>query len=160
MTMLVERLRASELSGRMAIAVIAALVGTMFMASTLVTPLYVIYAQKFHFSRLILTLVYAVYVVGNTTALLSFGSWSDRIGRRRVSLAAIAAAVVSTLLFLLARSTPWLFWARALSGFAIGLTAGTATAWITELDAQGDRARASLIVTSSNFFGLSRGSPP
>lgn len=43
MTMLVERLRAGELSDRRAIAVVAALVGAMFMASTLVTPLYVIY---------------------------------------------------------------------------------------------------------------------
>ena len=79
MTILVGRLRASELTGRGAIAAIAAMVGTMFMASTLVTPLYVIYAQKFHFSRLILTLIYAVYVVGNMMALVSFGSWSDSI---------------------------------------------------------------------------------
>ena len=47
---------------------VAAMVGIMFMASTLLTPLYVIYEQAFHFSRITLTLVYAVYVVGNLAA--------------------------------------------------------------------------------------------
>ncbi len=156
--MFAERFLGSELRGRVAIATAAALVGIMFMASTLVTPLYVIYEHEFRFSRLTLTLIYAIYVVGNMAALLMFGRWSDALGRRRVSLAAIAIAVVSTLLFLFASSTAWLFLARALSGFAIGLTAGTATAWIAELDAGQDKSRASLIATSSNFFGLAIGS--
>ena len=41
---------------------------------------------------------------------------------------------------------------------AIGLTAGTTTAWITELDPDQDRSRASFITTSSNFLGLAIGS--
>jgi MFS family permease len=157
-TMFAERIRIVELTGRPAIASVAALVGTMFVATTLVTPLYVIYEQKFHFSRLTLTLIYAVYAVGNLAALLFFGGWSDRIGRRPVALAAVAVAIVGTLLFLFAAGTPWLFWARALSGFAIALAAGTATAWTSELDPERDKARASLIVTSSNFVGLAIGS--
>jgi MFS family permease len=75
-----------------------------------------------------------------------------------VSLAAIAIAALSTFLFLFAHDTAWLFWARIFNGLAIGLTAGTATAWITELDPDQDRARASFITTSSNFLGLAIGS--
>jgi MFS family permease len=150
-------MRQTELSGRLAIGTVAALIGVMFMGSTLVTPLYVIYEQDFGFSRLTLTLVYAVYAVGNLAALLLFGGWSDDGGRRRVSLCALAAAGASTLCYLFAGGTAWLFCARALSGLAIALAAGAATAWIAELDAEQDKARATLVTTGSNFLGLAVG---
>ena len=53
--------------------------------STLLTPLYVIYRQKFGFSGVTLTLIYAAYVVGNLGALLLFGRVSDQVGRRRAA---------------------------------------------------------------------------
>ncbi len=133
----------------------------MFIATTLPTPLYVIYEHTFGFSPVTLTLIYAVYVVyvvGNLAALLLLGRTSDIIGRRKVSLAAIAIAALSTFLFLLAHGTALLFWARIFNGVAVGLTAGTATAWITELDPNQDRARAAVITTTSNFLGLAIGS--
>ena len=145
-------------TARRHVAVVASLVGVMFIATTLPTPLYVIYEHAFGFSRVTLTLIYAIYVVGNLVALLLLGRTSDIIGRREVSLAAIAIAAVSTFLFLFAQNTIWLFWARIFNGLAIGLTAGTATAWITELDPDQDRSRASFITTSSNFLGLAIGS--
>ena len=150
--------RARLVSAHRHVAVVASLVGIMFMATTLPTPLYVIYEHAFGFSRVTLTLIYAVYVVGNLVALLLLGRTSDIVGRRKVSLAAIAIAAVSTFLFLFAQNTIWLFWARIFNGLAIGLTAGTATAWITELDPDQDRSRASFITTSSNFLGLAIGS--
>ena len=152
------RTRESIARARRHVAVVASLVGVMFVATTLPTPLYVIYEHTFGFSRVTQTLVYAVYVVGNLVALLLLGRISDIVGRRKVSLAAIAVAVVSTLLFLFASGTGWLFWARILNGLAIGLTAGTGTAWITELDPDQDRSRASFITTSSNFLGPATGS--
>jgi MFS family permease len=151
----VERFRTTTLTGKAALTAVSTLLALAFMSSTLVTPLYVIYEKAFQFSPLTLTLVYATYVVGNLAALLLFGRLSDVIGRRRVALAALAAAIASTLLFLFATNTAWLFAGRALSGFAVGLTAGTATAWIAELD--GDKMRASLISTSTNFLGLTVG---
>jgi MFS family permease len=152
------RAREGLVGARRHVAVVATLVGVMFIATTLPTPLYVIYEHTFGFSRVTLTLVYAVYVVGNLMALLLLGRTSDIIGRRKVSLAAIAVAAVSTFLFLFASGTAWLFWARIFNGLAIGLTAGTGTAWITELDPDQDRSRASFITTSSNFLGLASGS--
>jgi MFS family permease len=152
------RARESLAGARRQVAVVASLVGVMFVATTLPTPLYVIYEHTFGFSRVTLTLIYAVYVVGNLVALLLLGRTSDIIGRRKVSFAAMAVAAVSTLLFLFAPGTAWLFWARIFNGLAIGLTAGTATAWITELDPDQDRSRASFITTSSNFLGLAIGS--
>src|SRR5215218_1150578 len=94
----------------------AAMIGTMFMASTLVTPLYVLYQQAFGFSTIALTAIYSTYVVGNLLALLFLGRISDELGRRRVILAAIAVAGASSALFLFAATTAWLYWARMLSG--------------------------------------------
>ena len=43
----------------MAIVAVAAMIGVMFAGSTLLTPLYIIYKQKFGFSGITLTLIYA-----------------------------------------------------------------------------------------------------
>ncbi len=137
--------------------VVAANLAVTFVGSTMVTPLYVLYQRKFGFSELTLTLVYAVYVVGNLTALFFLGRLSDRLGRRRVSLAAIGLACVSTGIFLCVSGTAWLFAARVVSGLAIGLASGTNTAWIVELAEGKDKAGASVMASSANMLGLAVG---
>ena len=82
------------------IGAVACMIGALFAGSTVVTPLYVIYKQQFGFSQISLTLIYAVYVVGNLTALLFFGRLSDQIGRRAVATMAMALAIASALVFL------------------------------------------------------------
>jgi MFS family permease len=136
---------------------VGSMIGVMFMGSTIVTPLYALYAQQFGFSEVVLTLIYATYVIGNLTSLFFFGGVSDRAGRRRIVLRAIVLAAVSTGIFLFASSTPWLFVARALSGFSIGLAAGAGTAWIAELDSTGDKGRAALVAVVGNFAGVALG---
>jgi MFS family permease len=136
----------------------AAMIATMFMASTLVTPLYLLYQQAFGFSTIALTVIYSTYVVGNLFALLFLGRISDELGRRPVVLGAIAVAGASSALFLFAATTAWLYWARMLSGVAIALASGAGTAWITELLSHTDKSRAALIATSANFIGLAIGS--
>ena len=98
--------RDHELGGRAAKAAVAAMIAALFAGSTALTPLYVIYKQAFGFSQVTLTLVYAVYVVGNLGALLFFGRVSDVVGRRPAALAAMGVAVVSALFFLLAETSP------------------------------------------------------
>jgi MFS family permease len=140
-----------------AIGSVAAMVALMFMGSTLLTPLYSLYRETFHFSRVVLTLIYSAYVVGNLAALLFFGRLSDQVGRRPVALGAMALALVATVLFLAATTTSWLFAGRILSGFAIGLGSGTGAAWLAELDQTHDRGHAALMVTAANFAGLALG---
>jgi MFS family permease len=146
-----------ELKSARAVCVVASMIGVLFAGSTVLTPLYVIYKQQFGFSQITLTLIYAVYVIGNLASLLFFGHVSDAIGRRRTAGPAMALAVVSTLIFLFAQGTGWLFVARALSGLAIGIGAGTGTAWLSELIAKKNKARAAMIATSTNFFGCAIG---
>jgi MFS family permease len=127
------------------------------MASTMLTPLYPIYRRAFGFSELAVTAIYSVYVVGNLTVLVFFGRLSDQIGRRSVTLAALALTALSTLCFLFATSTAWLFPGRIINGFAAGLGAGAFTAWIAELEPAHDRGRASVIASGGNLAGLALG---
>src|SRR5262249_28352684 len=89
-----------------------------------------IYRSSFDFGKLTLTLIYAIYVLGNLAALLVFGRLSDQIGRRMVTLPAIGIGVLSVVTFVFAESVGWLLAARVLSGLATGLASGAATAWI------------------------------
>src|SRR5262249_53131499 len=91
------------------------------------------------------------------TALLVFGRMSDEVGRRRTAAIAMGIAIVGALLFLFAHGTASLFVARVLSGLAIGIGAGTGTAWLAELIAEQDRSRATVIATIANFVGLGLG---
>ncbi|RWL46511.1 MAG: MFS transporter [Mesorhizobium sp.] len=157
MTSYTQTLTRDELDGRAAKAAVAAMIAALFAGSTALTPLYVIYKQVFGFSQVTLTLVYAVYVVGNLGALLFFGRVSDVVGRRPAALAAMAVAVVSALFFLFAENLAWLDIARILSGLGIGVGAGSGTAWLAELIEGQDKSRAAVIATSTNFIGLGVG---
>ena len=128
--------------------------GLVFMSATIPTPLYPIYQKAFGFSSLTLTLVYAVYALGNLAVLIVFGGLADRIGRRRTVLAAVVLTLASTAAFAAATSVIWLFVGRFLSGLGTALVAGAATAWIT--DAEGHQV-ASRIATTANFAGLALG---
>ncbi|HEX3774557.1 MAG TPA: MFS transporter [Polyangiaceae bacterium] len=129
----------------------------VYVASTLPTPLYTLYEHRFGFSQLVVTEIYAVYLLGNLGVLLLLGHLSDQIGRRPVTIVALGAAIVSTLFFFAAHSALWLFLARGTNGFAAGLGASTLTAWIAELEPRSDRARAALIAVAGNLAGLAFG---
>jgi len=147
----------SEFGKSATIVAVGCLIGALFAGSTVATPLYVIYKQQLGFSQITLTLIYAVYVVGNLTALMIFGRMSDQVGRRRTAIIAIGIAIVGALVFLFAHGVASLYVARVLSGLAIGIGAGTGTAWLAELIAEPDRARATVIETVANFIGLGLG---
>src|SRR6185312_188169 len=100
--------------------------------SNLATPLYPVYADRFHFSSLVLTAVFATYAVVLVPSLVLFGRLSDVLGRRLVILLGLGVAVVGLALFAAAQSTAWLFGARALQGLAVGMISGAATAALVE----------------------------
>ena len=143
--------------GRLALAIVAIELAVMFVGAIMPTPLYPLYRETFGFSGVTLTLIYAVYVLGNLAALLFFGRLADQIGRRKTSLIAVAFGIASTIVFGLAASTPWLFAARALSGFSTGLAAAAATAWIAELYTGAHSGAAARIAAAANFFGCAAG---
>lgn len=142
---------------RLAAALVAGNFAAVFISAMLPTPLYPLYGESFGFGGITLTVIYAVYVLGNMAAMVFFGRLSDQIGRRKVAILAILAAVISTLVFLFAESTTWLYPARVLSGFSTGLVAGSSAAWIAELYPAEQRPTAALVASAGNFIGVGLG---
>ena len=140
-----------------AVLAVGSVITVAFMGSVIVTPLYTLYQRKYGFSEITLTLIYAVYVVGNVVALLLFGQVSDQIGRKRVALPALAVAAAAALIFLFAHGTPELFAGRLLIGLAVGVASGTGTAWLGELHGPGARSRATLTAATANLAGVAVG---
>ncbi|WP_130618884.1 MFS transporter [Dyella amyloliquefaciens] len=137
--------------------IVAASLAVMFIGATLPAPLYPLYRQRFGFSEVTLTLVYSVYVVGNLGALFFFARLSDQIGRKVTAWPAIGIGMLSAAAFGFAGGTTWLFVARALSGFATGLTSSTLTAWIAELQSRGRGNAGAVTASVANFSGLAIG---
>src|SRR6204780_3243986 len=137
--------------------VVAAAFGVNMAFSAVPTQLYVIYQQRDHFSTLMITVVYAVYALGVIVSLFLGGHVSDWVGRRRVLVPALAVNVASALLFIAFPSLPGLIIARVVSGVSIGLTTGTATAYLAELPlgAGGSPTgrRPQVVATASNLGG-------
>ncbi|MFE1260883.1 MFS transporter [Streptomyces albogriseolus] len=125
--------------------------------TTLPTPLYPLYQEKFGFSELTVTVVYAVYAFAVIAALLLAGNASDAVGRRPVLLWGLACAAGSAVCFLLAAGIAWLYAGRLLSGLSAGLFTGAATAYVMESAPPGRASRATFVATAVNMGGLGCG---
>jgi CBS domain-containing protein/predicted MFS family arabinose efflux permease len=123
----------------------------------LATPLYAVYRERFGFSNLVLTSVFALYAVVLVPALLLFGQLSDRLGRRVVIVAGLAAGAAGLVLFALAAGTAWLYAARAAQGLAVGMIGGAATAALVELDPDDDARRAAMLAGLAQAAGSGAG---
>lgn len=142
-------------TARVALAFFLTMIGT-----TVPTPLYPLYEQRFGFGGLTVTVVFATYAVGVVAALLVAGRLSDDIGRRPVLLVGVACAAASSVVFLLAGlfdAEPALFVGRLLSGLSAGSFTGVATATIVELAPPPARVRAGLLAAAVNIGGLGTG---
>jgi MFS family permease len=117
-----------ELRGNAASLAAAFVLMLTFMGATLPTPLYVIYRDELHFSRITLTLIYAVYFGGAPDTAFFLGRLSDETCWRVAIFAAVALSMIATVEFIFADSLPMLFLARLMSGLGIPLAASAGTA--------------------------------
>src|SRR5258707_6229661 len=115
---------------------------------------YRLYAEQWHLTATVTTGVFAVYPIVVVAVLVGFGDLSDHIGRRLVMLLGLGASLSGTLLFAVAPDVLWLFAGRALTGIGVGLTAGTATAALVGIRAQGQSTPAASVNTAAQAFGF------
>lgn len=107
--------------------------------------------------------MFATYAIGVLAALLGFGRASDTVGRRPTLLAGLAAALLSSVIFLIAAPVhshagglTLLLVGRFLSGLSAGVFTGTATAALTDFAGE-RRTRATVVAALANIGGLGLG---
>jgi MFS family permease len=129
----------------------------VMLGTTLPTPLYGLYRQRFGLSELMITVIFATYAAGVIASLLLFGRLSDELGRRPLLLAALAVSALSAVTFLTADGLPLLIVGRIFSGLSAGIVTGTATATLLDLAAPRRRGQATLVAAVANMGGLGCG---
>jgi MFS family permease len=138
--------------------VLATLAFLVAMAgTTLPTPLYPLFEQRYAFGPLLVTVIFAIYAFGVIGGLVLFGNLSDRIGRKPILLLGLALSAASAILFLLAGSLVPVYAARIVSGLSAGIFTGTATAYLIDLAPPGSRRLASFVAVFANLGGLGAG---
>jgi MFS family permease len=145
------------LSNRSAYWLAAGVIGLGLFASLTPSPLYRTYSVLWHFSPLMLTLIYATYAFGVLTTLILAGGISDHVGRRPVLLVALGGLMGSTTLFLLADSAAWLFVARGLQGLATGAALSAASATLLDLHPRRDPTGVALTNGTAAAAGVGLG---
>ncbi len=128
------------------------------------SPLMVAYREQEHFSAVTVAAFFGVYVAGLAPGLLLGGPASDRWGRRRLMLPALAVSVPASAVLALGAvpslSEPALFAGRFLFGLVTGIAMAVGTTWVKELsqppyddaDAGAGARRAALALSAG--FGI------
>lgn len=131
---------------------------TVLMVGTNIpTPLYPVYADRFGFSPLVVTLIFATYSAVLMPSLLIFGPLSDVVGRRPILLFAVAASAVGAVVFAFASSTAALFLARVIQGLGVGAAQGVAAAALADAEPDGNGPRAALVASIGTAGGSALG---
>lgn len=100
---------------------------------TLPSPLWPLYAARDGLSSTLVTLAFAITVLGTVAGLSLFGHLSDRFGRRRIIVPALIVGVAAAVVMLTWPAYPGLLLGRFLTGLAVGVVASTATTYLSDL---------------------------
>jgi predicted MFS family arabinose efflux permease len=147
-----------RLPGTVAFFLLASIIIGFLAGSSAPTPLYAVYAARWGFSPITITVVFGVYALAVLTALLVVGRLSDHVGRRPVLLAALAVQVVTMVVFVTAHGVPQLLVARIIQGLSTGAAAGAIGAGMLDLNkVRGTIANAVAPITGTAAGALGSG---
>ncbi len=137
-----------------------ALIGlfVLTMGTSTLTPLLPLYKEHFQISTATATLLFVTYTVTVCPTMLIAGNLSDRLGRKRLLLPAMAIMTLASLVFAFAESVPLLFVGRVLQGLAIGGFLGVGAAFVVDHARAHSKAMAAAL--AGVFFRLGFGLGP
>jgi predicted MFS family arabinose efflux permease len=141
---------------------VAAAFASLQAFGTVPTPMWPLYAARDGLSPTTVTLAFACMVVGAGASLYLFGHLSDRWGRRRIIVPALAFGIAAAAVMAWWPTLPGLLIGRVLTGVAVGLMASTATTYLTDLYRAGHPAKPgsrvpATVASVANLGGLSLG---
>ncbi len=119
----------------------------------IIIPLLPFYASSLGASPLVVGLMFASFSIAQLFATPVLGALSDRLGRRPVLLFSLVGTVASFVLLALAHSLALVFAARIIDGLSGG-NISTARAYIADVTAERDRARAFGLIGAAFGIGL------
>lgn len=149
--------RRPVLSAKAAFWVQASVLVVLLAASSAPSPLYPLYQDRWGFPPVVLTVIFAAYVVSLLAALLTVGSLSDHVGRRPVLLVALVLEIAAMAVFVLADSETTLVAARLVQGLATGIATGALGAYVIELEPEDRRGLGTVITGAGPILGLAGG---
>ncbi|MBQ1014586.1 MFS transporter, partial [Micromonospora sp. M51] len=143
----------ARLSPTASLVLLASILVSFLAASAAPTPLYGVYQERWHFSPVTTTVVFAVYALAVLGSLLVFGKLSDHLGRRPVLAVAIAVQILALVVFVFANGVAALLIARLVQGLAAGAATGAVGAAMLDID----RARGTLANSLAPGIGTGSG---
>lgn len=145
------------LPARAAFWVQASVLLVIMAASSAPSPLYPLYQDQGGFPPVVLTVIFAAYVVTLLAALLTVGALSDHLGRRPVLLAALVLEIAAMAVFVTADSAGTLIAARLVQGLATGTATGALGAYVIELEPRDRRGLGTVLTGAGPVLGLAAG---
>ena len=146
------------ISPRLALAGATTAFTSLYLGAGALTPLLVVYRQRWDFPPLLLTVAFAVYAAGFLAAALTLGSLSDHLGRRPVLVGALVVQLGSNLIFLFATDVGWVIAGRVVQGVAGGAATAAFTAVLVELAPAGRKQLGPILGSVGLTGGLAAGS--
>ncbi|MCW2538504.1 MAG: major facilitator superfamily 1 [Frankiales bacterium] len=131
---------------------------SLYLGAGVLTPLLVVYKERWQFPPSLLTLAFAVYAVGFLAAILTLGSLSDHVGRRPVLIGALIIQLASNVLFLVAPDIGWVIAGRIVQGVGTGAASSALTAALVEIAPASRQRLATIFGSVSVTGGLAVGS--
>ncbi|MFD8628739.1 MFS transporter [Streptomyces hygroscopicus] len=122
------------------------------------SPVYPLYQAEWSLGPGVLSLMFAIYVVGLLIVLITAGSLSDHIGRRLVILAAASLALLALVILVLATGVGAVLVARVVQGSAMALGMGALGAALLDFAPPHGGRLAATLNGALPPFGLAVGS--
>ncbi|HEF5872317.1 TPA: MFS transporter [Burkholderia cenocepacia] len=136
---------------------VAWMITAVFMLSNSTTPLYVHWQERMGFSSGMLTVIFALYIVGLLGTLLVAGQLSDHYGRRPVLIPGLLAALAACGLFAGADSIAMLAVGRLLAGVAVGVIVSAGMAAVVDAGGPERKPKAAMLASIAMVLGAGLG---